>query len=171
MLALRSPWGWYRIQKPLKPGNTKKIRKKMTKSPISGLAPKIRKKIPKIYKNGHFLANFGIFRYFFRIFVAKPEMGESVISSVFFLISRLEGFLYSVPPQGDLNVSSVLGPTQMVSAGGFLNQNGYLPDIPLRPQLAPNHPNPRRSWKTWPQIPQEFPLSSFSSGTKKGTQT
>ena len=58
---LRSPWGCYRIQKPLKSGNTKKY-EKITKSPISGLAPKIRKNYRKNYKIGHFLANFVIFR-------------------------------------------------------------------------------------------------------------
>ena len=50
---------------------------------------------------------FVIFRYFFRIFGAKPEMGDFVIFSYFLSISRLEGFLYSVPPQGDLNAKDV----------------------------------------------------------------
>ena len=58
----------------------------------------------KKYKNSHFLANFVIFRYFFRISGAKPDMGDFVIFSDFFRISRLEGFLYSLAPQGDRNL-------------------------------------------------------------------
>ena len=92
--------GCYRIQKPLKSGNTKKIRKNY-KITHFRFGPKNTKKLPKNYKNGHFLANFVIFRDFFRIFGAKPEMGDLVIFSYFFRISRFEGFLYSVAPQGD----------------------------------------------------------------------
>ena len=44
---------------------------------------------------------FVIFWNFFRIFGAKPEMGRFCNFFVFFRISRLEGFLYSVAPQGD----------------------------------------------------------------------
>ena len=96
--------GCYRIQKPLKSGNTKKIFKKY-KITHFRFGPKNTKKLPKNYKNGHFLANFVIFRSFFRIFGAKPEMGDFVSFLYFFRISRLEGFLYSVAPQGDRNVT------------------------------------------------------------------
>ena len=101
-VCLRSLRGGTEYKNP----SSKEIRKKyekITKSPTSGLAPKIRKKKPKNYKNGHFLANSVIFRYFFRIFGAKPEMGDFVIFSYFFRISLLEGFLYSVPPRRDRN--------------------------------------------------------------------
>ena len=79
--------------------------KKITKSPISSLGPKIRKQIPKNYKIGQKMTIFVIVRYFFRIFGAKPEMGDFVIFSYFFRISRLEGFLYSVPPRRDRNTT------------------------------------------------------------------
>ena len=83
---------------PPGPENTKK-NEKMTKSPISGLAPKIRKKIPKNCKKWSFSGQFGIFRSLFRIFGAKPEMGDFVIFSDFFRISRLEGFCILYHPR------------------------------------------------------------------------
>ena len=53
----------YRIQKPLKSGNTKKIRKNY-KITHFRFGPENTKKLPKNYKNGHFLANFVFFSYF-----------------------------------------------------------------------------------------------------------
>ena len=82
---------------------------KKSKSPISGLAPKIRKNTKKFQnwpENDQF-GNFSVFSFF--VFLgAKPEMGDFVIFSDFFRISRLEGFLYSVPPQGDRKTRSNL---------------------------------------------------------------
>ena len=101
-LRLRSPWGATECKTP----SSLEIRKKnykITKSPISGLAPKIREKIPKNYHIGQKMTIFVICRYFFRISGAKPEMGDFVIFSYFFRISRLEGFLHAVAPQRDRN--------------------------------------------------------------------
>ena len=56
--------------------------------------PKNTKKLPKIT----ILCNFSVI---FSDFWAKPEMGDFVIFSYFSVIPKLEGFLYSVAPQGD----------------------------------------------------------------------
>ena len=90
------PRSWYRAQKPLKPGNTKKIRKNY-EIPHPGSGPENTKKIQKKYKNGDFWAVFVFFLYFFRIFGARPGVGDFVIFSYFFRISGLEGFLSSIP--------------------------------------------------------------------------
>ena len=45
------------------------------------------KKLPEKLQKWSFLANFVIFQYFFRIFGAKPEMGDFVISLAFGLLS------------------------------------------------------------------------------------
>ena len=74
------PRSWYRAQKPLKPGNTKKV----TKSPTPGRAPKIRKKYRKKYENGPKMTVFVFFLYLFRIFGARPGVGDFVIFFVFF---------------------------------------------------------------------------------------
>ena len=66
---------------------------------------KITEKLQKWSFSGQF-CNFSVF--FFVVFGAKPEMGDFVIFSYFFRISRLEGFLYSVAPQGDHKPSSVV---------------------------------------------------------------
>ena len=73
--------GCYRIQKPLKPGNTKKIRKNY-KSPISGLAPKIRKKYQKLQK-WSFSGQFCNFSVFFSHFWSQTGNGWFVIFSYF----------------------------------------------------------------------------------------
>ena len=70
------PSGLYSGQRP-QGRKYEKITKKITKSPTLGWAPKIRKKLPKKYKNGHFRAILVVFRYF----------------SYFFRISGLGGFL------------------------------------------------------------------------------
>ena len=60
LVILRS---WYKAQKPLKPGNAKKIRKNdVISHPGSG--PKNAKKIQKKYENGHFWAIFMFFSCF-----------------------------------------------------------------------------------------------------------
>ena len=83
--------GCYRIQKPLKPGNTKKIPKNY-KITHFRFGPGNMEKIPKNYKIGQKMAIFVIFRYFFRIFGAKPEMGDFVFFHIFFVFPGLKGF-------------------------------------------------------------------------------
>ena len=87
--------------KILKPGNTKKY-EEITKSPHPGLDPQTTKmkyrKITKWPENAHFL-NFSIFLWG----GGGLSLGWGILYFfVFFRISRLEGFLFSVPPQGDL---------------------------------------------------------------------
>ena len=98
-LGLRSLRGGTEYKNP----SSLKIRKKyekMTKSPISRLGPTNTKKIQKNYKIGQIMTIFVIFRYFFRIFGAKPEMGDVAIFSYFFRISRLEGvFVFCATPE------------------------------------------------------------------------
>ena len=84
------------LQKPLRPGNTKKIRKSH-EIPHPGSGPENTKKIQKKYENGHFQAIFVFFLYFFRIFGARPGVGDFVTFSYFFRISGPEGFLSSIP--------------------------------------------------------------------------
>ena len=68
--------GWHRIQKPLKPGNTKKIRK-IYKIPHSGLEPQhTAKNTKKKNENSQKMAIFVIF---------QPRMGDFVIFSLFFV--------------------------------------------------------------------------------------
>ena len=55
------PRGWYRAQKPVNPGNTKKIRKKY-KIPHPKLPPENTKKLPKKYKKGQKLPSLYFFR-------------------------------------------------------------------------------------------------------------
>ena len=93
------PRSWYRAQKPLKPGNTKKIRKDY-EIPTPGRAPKIRKKYRKNTKT----VILGPFSYFFSIFFvfSGPDPGWGfrkifVFFSYFFRISGLERFLGSIP--------------------------------------------------------------------------
>ena len=77
------PRSWYRAQKPLRPRNTKKIRKSH-EIPHPGSGPENTKKIQKKYENGHFRAIFVFFLYFFRIFRARPGVGDFVTFSYFF---------------------------------------------------------------------------------------
>ena len=96
--------GWYRIQKPLQPGSTKKIRTKKIQNPPFPVWPP--QKILKNYKKWLFSCHFwklSEFFFFFRLFGAKPGPGDFVIFCIFFVFPGLRGFLYSVPPQGDLN--------------------------------------------------------------------
>ena len=91
--GLAIPRSWYRAQKPLKPGNTKKIRKN-TKSPGSG--PENMKKTQKKQRKWSFLGHFRFL--FFCVFLldffgARPRVGELVIFSYFFRISGFEGIL------------------------------------------------------------------------------
>ena len=71
--------GWYRVQRSIKPGNTKKIREKIAKSPILGRARKCEgnKKTEKLRKwpENH---NFRDFFVFFRTFGAQPVLGDLV---------------------------------------------------------------------------------------------
>ena len=88
------PRSLYRAQKPLKPGNTKRIRKSHEiPHPGSGQTRKNTEKIRKRPENDHF----GIFLYFFRIFGARPGVGDFVTFSYFLRISGLEEFLSSIP--------------------------------------------------------------------------
>ena len=86
------PRSWYRAQKPLKPGNTKKIRKNYE---IPGSGPENTKKILKKYWS--LWAIFVFFLYFFRIFRAPPGVGDFVMFSYFFRNSGPEGVLGSAP--------------------------------------------------------------------------
>ena len=54
--------------------------------------PQKYEKIPKNCKIGQKMTIFVIFRYFFRTFGAKPEMGDFVIFSYFFVFPGLRGF-------------------------------------------------------------------------------
>ena len=66
--------GWHRIRKPLKPGNTKQIRKN-DKIPHSGLGPENTENIPKNYENCQKMAIF-VFFCFFSVFLGpNPEWG------------------------------------------------------------------------------------------------
>ena len=58
--------------------------KKLQNRPFPAWPQKYEKKIPKNYKIGQKMTIFVIFRYFFRIFGAKPEMGDYVIFFIFF---------------------------------------------------------------------------------------
>ena len=88
--------GWYRAEKPLDPGNTKKLRKKY-KIPHPGLAPENTKKIPKNTK----MVIFGPFSYFFGIFFvfsgANPGWGILYFFRNFFVFpgSRVFGLCTS----------------------------------------------------------------------------
>ena len=87
----------------LKKPSSLEIRKKYEKKtknyeiPHPGSGPENTKKIQKKYEKGHFRAIFVFFLYFFRIFGARPRVGDFVVFSYFFRISRLEGFLSSIP--------------------------------------------------------------------------
>ena len=100
---LRSLWGATEYQKNPQVWKYEKKYEKNYKIAHSGLGPKNTEKIQKNYENGHFLTVFVIFWYFFCTFWAQPSMGDFVNFSDFFRISGLEGFLYSVPPQKNLN--------------------------------------------------------------------
>ena len=87
----------------LKNPSSPEIRKKYEKIyeiPHPFRASKIRKKIQKKYKNGPKITVFVFFLYFFRIFGARPGVGDFIIFSYFFRISRLEGFLSSMQERG-----------------------------------------------------------------------
>ena len=81
--------GCHRIQNPLKSGNTKKIH--IQNHPFPVWPRKYEKKTEKLQKwslSGQF-CNFSVF---FRIFGAKPEMGDFVIFCIFFVFPDLRGF-------------------------------------------------------------------------------
>ena len=80
-----------------------KITKKNYKIPHSGVGPENTKKRPKNYENGLKMAIFVIFLYIFCIFGPPRNGGFCNFLSHSFRISGLEGFSYSVAPQGDLN--------------------------------------------------------------------
>ena len=90
--------GWYRIQKPLKPGNTKKIQN----HPFPVWPQKYGKNTEKLQK-WSFSGQFCNFSVIFFVFLG-PNQKWVILQ--FFRISRLEGFLYSVAPQGDRNTST-----------------------------------------------------------------
>ena len=81
---LAIPRSWYRAQKPLKPGNTKKIRK-VTKSPTPGRAPK---KTKKKHESGPKMTVFVFFLYFFRILWGPTRGGGFRDFFVFFSYFR-----------------------------------------------------------------------------------
>ena len=116
--TLAIPRSWYRAQKPLKPGNTKKIRKSH-EIPHPGSDTENKKKIQKKYKNGDFRPIFVFFLYFFRIFGARPGVGDFVTFSYFFRISGLEGFLSSIP--GTRNRNATLFATTV--SGSQISEN------------------------------------------------
>ena len=66
--------GWYRLQKALKPGNTKKNTKQL-QNPSSRVGPKKYEKITEEIRKRPFSDRFRIFSVFFRIFWAQPGMG------------------------------------------------------------------------------------------------
>ena len=84
--------GWYRAQKPLNPGNTKKLRKKIQNPPPRVGPRKYEKNTEKIRK---WWAIFVFFRYFFRIFEGQPGVGDFVFFFfVFFSYFRGSWALY-----------------------------------------------------------------------------
>ena len=99
--CLAIPRSWYRARKPLKPGNTKKIRK----SPQIRVGPrkyeknteKIRKKYRKNTKTSRKMTVVVFFLYFFRVFGCPTRGGGFRDFFVFFCISGLEGFSSSIP--------------------------------------------------------------------------
>ena len=103
--TLRSPRGASEYKNP----SSLEIRKKYeknTKSPISGLAPKIQKKTTEKSQNWPENDHFCNFSVIFSYFRGQTGNGWFCNFSYFFRISRLEGFLYSVAPQGDRNCNS-----------------------------------------------------------------
>ena len=96
---LRFRVSWYRAQKPLKPGNTEKIRESH-EIPDPGSGPENTKKIRKRSFSGHFRTFSVFFSYFFR---ARPGVGDFVTFSYFFRISGLEGFLRCIPGMRNRN--------------------------------------------------------------------
>ena len=100
---LISPCGGTGYKNPSSLEIRKKITKKLQTPPFPVSPQKHEKYTEKSREwpeNDHFV----IFQYFARIFRDKPGMGDFPIFSFFCRISRLEGFLYSVPPQKDLKV-------------------------------------------------------------------
>ena len=91
---------WYRLQKPLNPENTKKLRKKY-KIPLPGLGPENTKKLPKKYKNGPKNHHFCIFSVIFSYFRAPTREGGFCIFFVIFSYFRDSGvFVICTRPAG-----------------------------------------------------------------------
>ena len=89
---LRSRWGGTEYKTP------------QTKLPHPIEPLKHEKNTEKLRKWSSFLTIFVIFQFFFLVcWGSQPERGILHIFRIFFRISGLEGFLYSVPPQEDLN--------------------------------------------------------------------
>ena len=79
--------------KPPEPRKYEKNTKKKYKIPHPGSGPKNTKKIPKKYENGPKMTIFVFFRYFFRIFGARPWVGDFVFFfRNFFVFSGFRGF-------------------------------------------------------------------------------
>ena len=106
------PRSWYRAQKPLKPGNTKKY-EKATKSPPRVGPRKYEKNTEKIQKRS-FSGHFRIFLYFFRIFGARPGVGDFVAFSYFLVFPGLRGFWALYQERGIASISLFLGLTNLV---------------------------------------------------------
>ena len=93
------PRGWYRAQKPLNPGNTKKY-EKHTKSPTPARPPKIRKnyrKNTKMAKKLPFVYFFGIFFVF-----SGGDLGSGILyfCRIFFVFPGFRGFWALYHPRG-----------------------------------------------------------------------
>ena len=103
-ISFAIPRSWKRAQKPLKPGNTKKIRKN-DEIPHPGSGPENTKKntekIQKRPKNHRF----SIFSAFFSYFRGPTRGGGFRHFFVFFRISGLEGFLSSIPGTRNRKIS------------------------------------------------------------------
>ena len=95
-------------------------------------------------------------------------MGDFVISSYFFSISRLEGFLYSVPPQGDLNfsISHVLSIFHYMCFQLEKCSSSCLQ--PLRPSTEVTH---ARHWKQPKKQPKRVPSGSLWNSQKTAGRT
>ena len=115
--------GWYRLQKPLKPGNTEKIRKN-DKIPHRGLGLRSMKKLPKKLQkwsqNAHFCNFSVIFSFFF-----GPTPGWGILSffRIFFVFPGLRGFCILYHPR-EISRPHVIprkGPIHMWLANLFVN--------------------------------------------------
>ena len=84
---------WYRSQKPLKPENTRKLRKKY-KTPLPGLGSENTKNITPKNTKMVILGHFGIFFGIFFVFSGpNPRRGVLHFFRIFFVFFGLQGFL------------------------------------------------------------------------------